>query len=57
MSQLQDKLRAALQDFLNSPYRGEWQQKTVTLTAGELQMLVAHLSIHPIETDAADPGK
>ena len=50
---IQAKLSEELKSFLNSPYRGEWDQIcTVKLNAGELRILVAHLTTHPIDEDA-----
>lgn len=52
-SQIQAKLSDALKLFLDSPYRGEWNQIcTARLNAGELRILVAHLAMHPIDEDA-----
>lgn len=52
-SPIQVKLSEELKSFLNSPYRGEWDQIcTAKLNAGELRILVAHLAIHPIDEDA-----
>lgn len=52
MASIQDKLAEKLGTFLNSPYRGEWNQNcSVTLSAGELRILVAHLTIHPIDEE------
>lgn len=52
MPSIQEKLSATLATFLNSPYRGEWNQNcSVTLNAGELRILVAHLATHPINEE------
>lgn len=52
MTSIQQKLSEKLAAFLNSPYRGEWNQNcAITLSAGELRILVAHPATYPIDEE------